>query len=147
MVVEAMAEAVVAEGEAEAPMVDTLAVVAEAEDSMAEVDTLVAIVAEFLEGIGVRTLEGIGVVTSEGIGVGTPEVFVVDMLEGIGVAILLLQFEVVTLEGIGVVTMVGAIVLLHIEDIMGFMAEDTMVPGVITHIGGFLDFQCLAGLT
>jgi len=59
----------------------------------------------------------------------------------------LLHFEVVMLEGIGVLTMVVAIVLLHIEGLMGFMAEDTMVPGVITHIGGFLDFLCLAGLT
>src|SRR5208337_3956329 len=53
----------------------------------------------FWRGIGVRPLEGIGVVTFA-------------------------RIEVVTLEGIGV-----AIVLLHIRDIMGFMAEDTMVPG------------------
>jgi hypothetical protein len=39
------------------------------------------------------------------------------------------------------------IVLLRFEGLTGFMGEDTMVPGVITHIGGFLDFQCLAGPT
>jgi hypothetical protein len=77
---------------------------------------------EFLEDIGLHTLEGIGVVTFE-------------------------RIRVVTLEGIGVGTLVVAMVLLHIEGLMGFMAEDTMVPGDITHIGGFLDFQCLAGLT
>lgn len=102
-----MAEAVVAEGEAEA--------------SMVEVDTLVAIVVEFLEDIGVVTLEGIGVDTLVAIVAGTP-------------------------EGIEVGTMVVATVFLHFEDIMGFMVEDTMVPGVITHTGGFLDFQCLGGL-
>ena len=114
------------------------AVVAEGEASMVEVDTLVAIVV---------TSEGIGVGTLVDTEVGTLEVSVVDMSEGIGVVIVLLHFEVDMLEGIGVVTMVVAIVLLHIEGLMGFMAEDTMVPGVITHIGGFLDFQCLAGLT
>ena len=40
-----------------------------------------------------------------------------------------------------------ATVLLHFGGLMGFMAEDTMVPEVIIPIGGFLDFQCLAGLT
>ena len=89
-----------------------------------------------LEGIGVVPFERIGVVPLGGIEVGT-----------LVVAIVLLHFEVVTLEGIGVLPMVVAIVLRHIEGLMGFMAEDTMVPGVITHIGGFLDFQCLAGLT
>jgi hypothetical protein len=119
-----MAEAVVAEGEVAACIeeVDTPVPIVAGTPEDIGVDTLVATVAEFLGCIGVHTLEGIGVVTFERIGV-------------------------VTLEGIGVVTMVVAIVLRHIEGLMGFMAEDTMVPGVITHIGGFLDFQCLAGLT
>jgi hypothetical protein len=125
-----MAEAVVAEEEAEA--------------SMVEVDILVAVVVEFLEDIGLHTLEGIGVVTFERIRVVTLEDIEVGTLV---VDMVLLHIEVVMLEGIGVVTIVVAIVLLHIEGLMGFMAEDTMVPGVITHIGGFLDFQCLAGLT
>ena len=108
------------------------------------VDTLLATVVEFLERIGVYTL---GV-----IGMGTLERIEVAPLEGIEVGtlvvpIVLPHIEAVPLEGIGVVTMVVAIEVFHTEGLMGFMEEDTLVPGVITPIGGFLDFQCLAGLT
>ena len=94
MVVVDMAEAVVAEGEGEASMVevDTLvAIVAGTpEDSAAGILAVDPVLLLYLE----DTLVAI-VVTSEGIGVGTLEVSVGDMLEGIGVVIVLLHFEVV----------------------------------------------------
>ena len=133
-----MAEAVAAEGEAEAFMAeeDTPAAIVARTLRGTGVDTLVATVVELLEGIGERISERIGVVTLEGIEVGTQVVSIAS-----------LHFEAVTLGGIRVGTMVLAIVLLHFEGLTRFMEEDTMAPGGITHIGEFLDFQCLAGLT